>query len=54
MPFLFDTDAISETLRKRPATAIRFDLELVTGDLRHFSRMPGLVTSDVLARCREG
>ena len=36
------------------ATAIRFDLELVTGNLRHFSRIPGLVTSDVFARCREG
>jgi len=36
------------------ATAIRFDLELVTGNLRHFSRIPRLVTSDVFAQCRAG
>jgi predicted nucleic acid-binding protein len=68
--FLFDTDAISETLRSRPdpgylawlgtaaltyqgtrladadlqiaATALHHDLELVTGNLRHFGRIAGL------------
>jgi tRNA(fMet)-specific endonuclease VapC len=35
------------------ATALRFDLELVTGNLRHFSRIPGLVVNDVLSRSRE-
>ena len=35
------------------ATALRFDLELVTGNLRHFTRIRGLVVNDVLARCRE-
>ncbi len=62
MAFLFDTDAISETLRPRPdagyaawlatvprddhftsaATALHHDLELVTGSLRHFERIPEL------------
>lgn len=35
------------------ATALRFNLELVTGNLRHFSRIPGLVVNDVLSRSRE-
>ena len=59
MAFLFDTDAISETLRPRPdpgylawldtvprdeqfasaVTALHHDLELVTGNVRHFERI---------------
>jgi predicted nucleic acid-binding protein len=62
MPYLFDTDAISELLRPRPlrayvnlqiaATAIYHDLELVSGNLRHFSRIPELKLNPVLANAR--
>ena len=34
------------------ATAIRHNLELVTGNIRHFSRVPGLVINPVLAEAR--
>jgi predicted nucleic acid-binding protein len=34
------------------ATALLHDLELVTGNLRHFSRLPGLRMSSVLAEAR--
>jgi predicted nucleic acid-binding protein len=34
------------------ATAVRHDLELVTGNLRHFSRIPGLAVCSVLANAR--
>ncbi len=34
------------------ATALRHQLELVTGNVRHFSRVPGLQISDVLASAR--
>jgi predicted nucleic acid-binding protein len=34
------------------ATAIRHGLELVTGNIRHFSRVPGLVINPVLAVAR--
>jgi len=35
------------------ATGLRFGLEMVTGNLRHFSRIPGLVVNDILARARQ-
>ena len=35
------------------ATAIYHGLELVTGNLRHFERVPGLTVDPILARCRE-
>lgn len=34
------------------ATAIQYDLTLVTGNLRHFERVPRLLLSDVLAEAR--
>lgn len=34
------------------ATALRHDLELVTGNLRHFTRVPGLRINPVLAEAR--
>jgi tRNA(fMet)-specific endonuclease VapC len=34
------------------ATAVTHDLELVTGNLRHFARIPGLRVEPVLARAR--
>jgi predicted nucleic acid-binding protein len=34
------------------ATAIRHDLELVTGNLRHFNRVPGLKINTIFARGR--
>jgi len=34
------------------ATAVYHNLELVTGNLRHFGRIPGLRLNDVLARAR--
>lgn len=34
------------------ATAIRHDLELVTGNLQHFERVPGLRVNRVLAEAR--
>ena len=34
------------------ATALLHDLELVTGNLKHFSRVPGLRVSSVLAEAR--
>ncbi len=34
------------------ATAIHHGLELVTGNIRHFSRVPGLVINPVLAEAR--
>lgn len=34
------------------ATAIHHDLELVTGNLRHFQRVPGLKINPVLAQAR--
>ena len=102
MPFLFDTDAISELLRPRPldpsmdwlevvprdaqytsavtvgellkgayrsaarerhlenieqrvlpaATAIFHDLELVTGNIRRFERVPSLRLNPILAQSR--
>lgn len=36
------------------ATALRHELELVTGNLRHFQRVPGLRISAVLAEARAG
>ena len=36
------------------ATAIRHGLELVTGNIRHFERVPGLVLCRVLAQARLG
>ena len=36
------------------ATAVYHNLELVTGNLRHFERIPGLRLNDVLARARTG
>ncbi len=36
------------------ATAVRHDLELVTGNVRHFERVPGLVIRLVLANARLG
>lgn len=36
------------------ATALRHELELVTGNLRHFQRVPGLKISPVLAEARAG
>ena len=51
MSFLFDTNALSEALRRRPnrgftvsiaATAIHYRLTLVTANLRHYDRVPGL------------
>jgi predicted nucleic acid-binding protein len=36
------------------ATALRHDLELVTGNLRHFRRVPGLRITTVLADARPG
>ena len=84
MAFLFDTDAISEVLKPRPAagyvkwlasvprgeqftsrppadadlqiaaTAILHDLELVTGNVKHFKRVPRLRISPALADARAG
>jgi predicted nucleic acid-binding protein len=34
------------------ATAIRHDLDLVTGNIRHFGRIPGLRIETILARSR--
>jgi predicted nucleic acid-binding protein len=89
---LFDTDAISEVLRRRPseryvrpydvdvaraygalraqleetgqtladadvliaATAVHHDLELVTGNLRHFRRISGLRFNTILEEARRG
>ncbi len=34
------------------ATAVYHNLELVTGNLRHFQRVPGLRLNDVLAQAR--
>ena len=34
------------------ATAVHHDLDLVTGNLRHFSRVPGLRVERILARAR--
>ena len=34
------------------ATAVRHDLEFVTGNLRHFARVPGLRVERILARSR--
>jgi len=34
------------------ATAIYHGLELVTGNLRHFERVPGLTINPILAECR--
>lgn len=36
------------------ATALQHELELVTGNLRHFERVPDLVIRPVLARTRRG
>lgn len=36
------------------ATALQHDLELVTGNLRHFERVPDLVLRPVLALARRG
>ena len=36
------------------ATALYHNLELVTGNLRHFERIPGLRINDVLAQARSG
>jgi predicted nucleic acid-binding protein len=36
------------------ATAIRHNLSLVTGNLRHFARIPGLRLEQVLAEARRG
>ena len=36
------------------ATALYHDLELVTGNLRHFARIPGLQIAPVLAEARGG
>lgn len=36
------------------ATALRHELELVTGNLRHFARVPGLVICPSLVRTRRG
>ena len=36
------------------ATALRHELELVTGNLRHFQRVPGLKVNPVLAEARAG
>ncbi len=36
------------------ATALLHDLELVTGNLKHFGRLPGLRVSPVLANARAG
>ena len=35
------------------ATALHHDLELVTGNLRHFERVPGLQLNRILARKRQ-
>jgi len=35
------------------ATAVYHGLELVTGNLRHFERVPGLTVNSILAECRE-
>lgn len=34
------------------ATAIQYNYELVTGNLRHFSRVPGLIINPALANAR--
>jgi predicted nucleic acid-binding protein len=34
------------------ATAIYHNLQLVTGNLRHFNRVPGLTCNPILAECR--
>ena len=34
------------------ATAIHYDLELVTGNLRHFERIPGLKLNRIMAQSR--
>lgn len=92
MAYLFDTDALSEVMRKKPlvpyliwlrripreeqftsavradlervgalpgdadlqiaATALRHDLSLVTGNLRHHERVPGLKIERILAQAR--
>jgi predicted nucleic acid-binding protein len=36
------------------ATAIRYGLELVTGNVRHFGRIPGLAVNPALSGQREG
>jgi predicted nucleic acid-binding protein len=36
------------------ATALRHDLELVTGNVRHFRRVPGLRLESILADSRRG
>jgi tRNA(fMet)-specific endonuclease VapC len=36
------------------ATALRHDLELVTGNVRHFGRVPGLRLESILADSRRG
>jgi predicted nucleic acid-binding protein len=36
------------------ATALLHDLELVTGNLKHFSRVPGLHINSALAKARPG
>ena len=36
------------------ATALQHDLELVTGNLRHFQRVPGVKVNRILAEARTG
>lgn len=45
-------DPLAEPDLQIAATAIHYDLELVTGNLRHFERVPGLRLCRVLADTR--
>jgi tRNA(fMet)-specific endonuclease VapC len=36
------------------ATALQHDLEVVTGNLRHFQRVPGVKVNPILAEARAG
>ena len=47
-----DGNVLADADLQIAATALRHDLELVTGNLRHFQRVPGLTIQTVLADAR--
>ncbi len=46
--YLFDTDTLSNIVKSRPSEyllkriALQHNLTLITGNIRHFERIPGL------------
>ena len=48
-----DGNVLADADLQIAATAIRHDLDLVTGNLRHFQRVPGLKLQGVLAKARD-